>query len=372
MGAGRTGGVRCRGLRCPARCRCAASRWLRRRAGGAACWSRWPTAASSNPKMALRAPGSERPVSPPESAAAVSSPRLVRDSADIETLPRQVASTWSREKRSWSGSATRRRTRTRSPHWRDGRRPTRSSQLGERLAPLGGSVVELPRPPGWTCRPRCLAAVRRGRCDRWSTRTRTFPYRDVDPVWFATAAYVIMFGMMFGDVGDGLLLVVGAFLLRRSRESALCRRPAGVALGSRAGRDGGRVRLALRGGVRSDRASCRRCGSLPSTSRRSCCWPASASVRSCLRARTASASSIAGARAAPARPCGHPAELPVPRSSSGSRWSSAASCGPHRRSGAAGLVIGPCRSRAGRSRVCGARPAPVVPDSCRQASRRST
>jgi len=49
----------------------------------------------------------------------------------------------------------------------------------------------------------------------------TVPYRDVDPAWFAAAAYVVMFGMMFGDVGDGLLLVVGALLLRRSRRASL-------------------------------------------------------------------------------------------------------------------------------------------------------
>ena len=45
----------------------------------------------------------------------------------------------------------------------------------------------------------------------------TVPYRDVDPTWFAIAAYVVMFGMMFGDVGDGALLVVAGLWLRRSR-----------------------------------------------------------------------------------------------------------------------------------------------------------
>jgi V/A-type H+-transporting ATPase subunit I len=49
----------------------------------------------------------------------------------------------------------------------------------------------------------------------------TVPYRDLDPVWFAALAYVVMFGMMFGDVGDGLLLVAGALLLRRSRSPRL-------------------------------------------------------------------------------------------------------------------------------------------------------
>jgi V/A-type H+-transporting ATPase subunit I len=90
-------------------------------------------------------------------------------------------------------------------------------QLSERLAPLGGSVVELPRPTGVDV-PTALPRRRSSGALRPLVDTyATVPYRDVDPVWFATVAYVLMFGMMFGDVGDGLLLVVGALLLRRSR-----------------------------------------------------------------------------------------------------------------------------------------------------------
>ena len=40
------------------------------------------------------------------------------------------------------------------------------------------------------------------------------PYADVDPTWLAWASYVLMFGMMFGDAGEGLMLVAAAMALR--------------------------------------------------------------------------------------------------------------------------------------------------------------
>ena len=45
----------------------------------------------------------------------------------------------------------------------------------------------------------------------------TIPYDDIDPTLFAGLAYVAMFGMMFGDVGHGALLVAIALLLRVGR-----------------------------------------------------------------------------------------------------------------------------------------------------------
>ncbi len=95
--------------------------------------------------------------------------------------------------------------------------------LAERLAPLGGSVIEMPIPTGvdvpTALPPRRSSGALRPLVDTYAT----VPYRDVDPVWFATVAYVVMFGMMFGDVGDGLILVVGALLLRRSHRPSLAR-----------------------------------------------------------------------------------------------------------------------------------------------------
>jgi V/A-type H+-transporting ATPase subunit I len=42
-------------------------------------------------------------------------------------------------------------------------------------------------------------------------------YEDIDPTPFAALSYVLMFGMMFGDAGQGLLLAGLGLLLRRSR-----------------------------------------------------------------------------------------------------------------------------------------------------------
>ncbi|MHB1009678.1 MAG: V-type ATPase 116kDa subunit family protein, partial [Propionibacteriaceae bacterium] len=42
----------------------------------------------------------------------------------------------------------------------------------------------------------------------------TVPYADIDPARLAGLAYVVMFGMMFGDVGHGALLVLGGLVLR--------------------------------------------------------------------------------------------------------------------------------------------------------------
>jgi V/A-type H+-transporting ATPase subunit I len=45
----------------------------------------------------------------------------------------------------------------------------------------------------------------------------TVPYPDVDPTLPAALAYVLMFGMMFGDVGHGAILLVAALVLRYGR-----------------------------------------------------------------------------------------------------------------------------------------------------------
>ena len=94
-------------------------------------------------------------------------------------------------------------------------------QLAGRLGPLGGAVVTLPAPAGQD--PPTLLAEGGGR-DALRPLVDTYatvPYRDVDPMWFAAAAYVVMFGMMFGDVGDGALLVAGGLWLLASRRPRL-------------------------------------------------------------------------------------------------------------------------------------------------------
>lgn len=85
--------------------------------------------------------------------------------------------------------------------------------LAARLSPLGASAVLLPSPPGIeppTLLPsRGLAGSFRPLVDVYAT----VPYRDVDPSLLAGLAYVFMFGMMFGDVGHGAVLLAAGIAL---------------------------------------------------------------------------------------------------------------------------------------------------------------
>jgi V/A-type H+/Na+-transporting ATPase subunit I len=86
--------------------------------------------------------------------------------------------------------------------------------LGAVLAPIGCAAVVLRRPRG--AEPPTLVAGSAGRqaLNPLVSTYGTVPYRDLNPVWLAWASYVLMFGMMFGDVGDGLLLIGAAIALR--------------------------------------------------------------------------------------------------------------------------------------------------------------
>ncbi len=81
------------------------------------------------------------------------------------------------------------------------------------LAAAGGAVIPLPRPAGVEA-PTLLAAGRRAAVTPLVEAYGTVPYADLDPSWPAWASYVLMFGMMFGDAGQGLLLVALAAALR--------------------------------------------------------------------------------------------------------------------------------------------------------------
>ena len=95
--------------------------------------------------------------------------------------------------------------------------------LTARLAGSGGAVVALPSPPGVD--PPTLV--------RHSGAARSFeplvgtyatvPYRDVDPTAAAGIAYIVMFGMMFGDAGHGLLLLMAGLALRAGWPRRLAR-----------------------------------------------------------------------------------------------------------------------------------------------------
>ncbi|HUY45431.1 MAG TPA: V-type ATPase 116kDa subunit family protein [Streptosporangiaceae bacterium] len=90
----------------------------------------------------------------------------------------------------------------------------RLPDVAARLAGAGGAVVPLPRPRGVEV-PTLLGgrALRRSLTPLVQTYG-TVPYADIDPTWLAWATYVLMFGMMFGDAGQGVLLVGVAAALR--------------------------------------------------------------------------------------------------------------------------------------------------------------
>ena len=90
----------------------------------------------------------------------------------------------------------------------------RLAAVAASVAEVGGSVVPLPYPLG--VQPPTLVT---GRPPRRSLSPLvqtygTVPYADVDPVWLAWATYVLMFGMMFGDAGEGIVLLGVAAALR--------------------------------------------------------------------------------------------------------------------------------------------------------------
>ncbi len=87
--------------------------------------------------------------------------------------------------------------------------------LRQRLAPFGGAITPLQTPPGvpppTAAHEHGLSASVRPLVDTYAT----IPYRDIDPSLLAAAIYMIMFGMMFGDVGHGLALAVVGLAARK-------------------------------------------------------------------------------------------------------------------------------------------------------------
>jgi len=93
--------------------------------------------------------------------------------------------------------------------------------LTERLAAVGAVVVPLPRPVG-TDPPTLLPPEGASRDFAPLVDTyATVPYVDLNPSVVAGLAYVLMFGMMFADAGEGALLLCLALALRAGRPSRL-------------------------------------------------------------------------------------------------------------------------------------------------------
>ncbi len=86
-------------------------------------------------------------------------------------------------------------------------------RLAERIAGLGGALVPLPHPPGAQAPTLLGGPPFRRSLTPLVTTYGTVPYADIDPSWLAWISYVLMFGMMFGDLGQGLLLVAAAAAL---------------------------------------------------------------------------------------------------------------------------------------------------------------
>jgi len=97
-------------------------------------------------------------------------------------------------------------------------------ELRAALGPVGGAVARLVPPPGVD--PPTLLPVGGELHEELSPLVETYgtvPYADVDPTVAAGVAYVAMFGMMFGDLGHGLLLVLAGLLLRSGRVRRLAK-----------------------------------------------------------------------------------------------------------------------------------------------------
>ncbi|EST36499.1 V-type ATPase 116kDa subunit family protein, partial [Streptomyces roseochromogenus] len=86
-------------------------------------------------------------------------------------------------------------------------------RVAGRLAAAGGALLPLPLPRG-TDPPTLLRPGGSVSFTPLVTTYGTPAYADLDPSWPAGLAYVAMFGIMFGDVGHGAMLVLGALALR--------------------------------------------------------------------------------------------------------------------------------------------------------------
>lgn len=160
-----------------------------------------------------------RPAPVGSPAAAVDHPpRLSKSEPDLEALRRTGRDdllAGESQLRTYAANATRRHEVAALTGWCPA---AEMDRLATRLADIGAAVVPLPPPPGVD--PPTLLGDRDGLEQSFAPLVRTYgivPYRDLDPTIPAGIAYVVMFGMMFGDAGHGILLMAAALLLRAGR-----------------------------------------------------------------------------------------------------------------------------------------------------------
>jgi V/A-type H+-transporting ATPase subunit I len=156
---------------------------------------------------------------------------LVAESREAPALLRSPPEVSSLERRGKIGLLTgevelQRRSRLAVEHgsfsaWVGWAPTARLDELSDRLAEVGSGLVELRR-PAWVDPPTVYRPAAVERPFRPLVRTYGTPrYWDVDPTRFTAASFILMFGMMFGDVGHGLLLALIGLWLRRRREGRL-------------------------------------------------------------------------------------------------------------------------------------------------------
>jgi V/A-type H+-transporting ATPase subunit I len=111
----------------------------------------------------------------------------------------------------YAGAAFRRSGASALAGWIPARR---LAALAASVAEVGGAVVPLPYPPGVQPPTQVAGRPLRRSVSSLVQTYGTVPYADIAPVWLAWAGYVLMFGMMFGDAGEGILLIGVAAALR--------------------------------------------------------------------------------------------------------------------------------------------------------------
>ncbi|MHA7653196.1 V-type ATPase 116kDa subunit family protein [Mycobacterium sp. ML4] len=172
-----------------------------------------PGDSSGAPGQAARA--LQRMGAHPDSAhggAAVMLSATAPDVADLERTGRADLLAGEAQLQQYAAAAVRRGAVAAMPGWCPA---DELSMLGDRLDAAGAAAVPMPNPRGVD--PPTLLNIEKGLSGSFSALVRTYgtvPYHDIDPTVWAGLAYVAMFGMMFGDVGHGLLLVVAAVMIR--------------------------------------------------------------------------------------------------------------------------------------------------------------
>jgi len=171
-----------------------------------------PAGAGSEPRSPAVAAGPAGPE--PRASAVPAEPALAAEAPDLEALARAgrhdlIAG--EAQLRQFAVAAVRGHSAAALAGW------VPADQLGDltgRLTGIGCAAVPLPRPRGADAPTLVAGSAGQRALSPLVSTYGTVPYADINPAWLAWGSYVLMFGMMFGDVGDGLLLIAAAAALR--------------------------------------------------------------------------------------------------------------------------------------------------------------